>query len=174
MRSRTDLVGEVRSEGYLGPGADHLMLELDLIGPSKKASSDSEEMVHDWSKADMALLRERLSMVNWGEEGENLGAEAEWDNFKEILDRELKACVPLKKRRKGGKPWWMTKKVMRMIRKKRRMWRFYTSDPRARNDFNQYQAYKKVEKEVQTAVKNTKRNYERKLAKDCKKNPKAF
>ena len=174
LRSRTDLVGEVRSEGYLGPGADHPMLELDLIGPAKKASSDSEEMVHDWSKADMALLRERLSMVNWGEEGENLGAEAEWDNFKEILDREVKACVPLKKRRKGGKPWWMTKKVMRMIRKKRRMWRFYTSDPRARNDFNQYQAYKKVEKKVQTAVKNAKRNYERKLAKDCKKNPKAF
>ena len=68
----------------------------------------------------MALLRERLSMVNWGEEGLDLGAEAEWDNFKEILDREVKACVPLNKRRKGGKPWWMTKKVMRMIRKKRR------------------------------------------------------
>ena len=95
FRSRTDLVGEVRSEGYLGLGADHLMLELDMIGPSKKASSDSEEMVHDWSKADMALLRERLRMINWDEEGENLGAEADWDNFKEILDREVRACVPL-------------------------------------------------------------------------------
>ena len=68
----------------------------------------------------------------------------------------------------------MTKKVMRMIRKKRRMWRFYSSDPRAKHDFDQYQAYKKIQKEVQAAVKNAKRNYERKLAKDCKKNPKAF
>ena len=68
-----------------------------------------------------------------------------------------------------GKPWWMTKKVMRMIRKKRRMWRFYPTDPRARHDYNQYQAYKKIQKEVQAAVKNAKRNYERKLAKDCKK-----
>ena len=65
-------------------------------------------------------------------------------------------------------------KVMRMIRKKRRLWRFYTSDPRAKHDFAQYQVYRKIQKEVQTAVKNAKRNYERKLAKDCKKNPKAF
>ena len=63
---------------------------------------------------------------------------------------------------------------MRMIRKKRRLWRFYTTDSRARKDFNQFEAYKKVQKEVQTAVKNAKRNDERKLAKDCKKNPKAF
>ena len=55
-----------------------------------------------------------------------------------------------------------------------RLWRFYTTDSRARKDFNQFEAYKKVQKEVQTAVKNAKRNYERKLAKDCKKTPKAF
>ena len=99
LRSRSDLVGEVRSEGYLAQGADHQMLEFELFGPAKKASID--EMVHDWSKADLALLKERLSMVNWKEEGMNLGAEAEWDNFKEILDREVKACIPMKKRRKG-------------------------------------------------------------------------
>ena len=63
---------------------------------------------------------------------------------------------------------------MRLIRKKRRLWRFYTTDPRAKEDYNQFEAYKKVQKEVQTAVKNAKRNYERKLAKDCKRNPKAF
>ena len=54
------------------------------------------------------------------------------------------------------------------------LWRFYTTDPRARKDFGQFEAYKKVQKEVQAAVKNAKKNYERKLAKDCKKNPKAF
>ena len=154
------------------PGADHQMLEFELCGPARSLAS--EEMVPDWTKADMALLKERLELINWEEEGKNMGAEAEWEHFKEILDREVMACVPMKKRRKGGKPWWMTKKVMRMIRKKRRMWRFYTSDPRAKHDFDQYQAYKKIQKEVQAAVKNAKRNYERKLAKDCKKNPKAF
>ena len=58
LRSRSDLVGEVRSEGYLAPGADHHMLEFELCGPAR--SLGSEEMVPDWSKADMALLKERF------------------------------------------------------------------------------------------------------------------
>ena len=172
MSNRQGLVGGVRSEGYLAPGADHQMLEMDLCGPVKAAIT--EELVPDWGKADMDMLKDRLSKVNLSVIGEGLGAVAEWDRFKEILDEEVNKCVPMKRRRKGTKPWWMTRKVMRLIRKKRRLWRFYTTDPRAKEDYNQFEAYKKVQKEVQTAVKNAKRNYERKLAKDCKRNPKAF
>ena len=47
----------------------------------------------------------------------------------------------MKIRRKGSKPLWMTRKVMRMIRKKGRMWKFYTSDPRAKHYFEQFQAF---------------------------------
>ena len=68
----------------------------------------------------------------------------------------------------------MTRKVLKLVRKKRRLWRFYSSDPRAKEDFGQFQAYKAVQKEVQKAVKNAKRNYERKLAKNRKKNSKPF
>ena len=162
----------VRSDGFLAPGADHVMLEVDICGPAKATSS--EELVPDWTKADMEMLKSRLASVNWEEVGEGLGAVAEWDKFKEILEEEVNKCVPLKRRRKGMKPWWMTRKVMRLIRKKRRLWRFYTSDARARKDYQQFEAYEKVQKEVQNAVKNAKKNYEKKLAKDCKKNPKAF
>ena len=80
----------------------------------------------------------------------------------------------MKLRRVGSKPAWMNKNILRLIRKKRRMWRFYTSDPRAERDYNSYQAYKNVQKEVTKAVKNAKRNLERKLAKSRKKNSKAF
>ena len=148
------------------------MLSVKLCGPAH--GKDSVELVPDWSKADMAKLRERLSRVNWGEEGQDLGAEAEWERFKEILDREVVMCVLVKRRRKGSKPWWMTRKVMRMIRKKRRMWKFYTSDQRCKHDYNQFLGCKNIQKEVKVAVKNAKRNYERKLAKDSKVNPKAF
>ena len=172
MASRQGLVGDVRSGGYLAPTADHLMLEIDISGPAR--ASATEELVPDWSKADMDKLKERLASIDWGEVGEGLGGIAEWDRFKEILEEEVNKCVPLKKRRKRTRPWWMTRKVMRLIRKKRRLWRFYTSDPRARRDYQQFEAYKKVQKEVQAAVKNAKKNYEKKLAKDCKKNPKTF
>ena len=172
MPSRQGMVGDVRSDGFLAPGADHLMLEVDICGPVRPAST--EELVPDWTKADMSMLKDRLAGVNWEEVGDGLGAVAEWERFKEILEEEVSRCVPMKRRRKGMKPWWMTRKVMRLIRKKRRLWRFYTTDSRAKKDFSQFEAYKKVQKEVQAAVKNAKKNYEKKLAKDCKKNPKAF
>ena len=39
----------------------------------------------------LTKLKDRLNRVNCGEEGMNLQAEAEWDKFKEILDREVAA-----------------------------------------------------------------------------------
>ena len=64
----------------------------------------------------------------------------------------------------------MTQNVMRVVRKKRRLWHRYTQT----KDFREYQAYKKVEQEVGKALRTAKRNFERNLAKNTKKNPKAF
>ena len=56
---------------------------------------------------------------------------------------------------------------MRMIRKKRRVWRWYSNSGYSK-------AYKKIQDQVKKTVRLVKRNFERKLAKDTKKNPKAF
>ena len=82
--------------------------------------------------------------------------------------------MPKKRRRQNFKPIWMNKKIMRLIRKKRRVWRFYSTDPRCARDFASFQAYNKIQKEVKKAVQQAKRKLERKLAKESKKNPKAF
>ena len=87
MSNRLGLVGGVRSEGYLAHGAVHHMLEMDLCGPVKAASTD--KLLSGWGKADMDKLKERLSNVNWREIGEGLGAVAEWDRFKDILEEEV-------------------------------------------------------------------------------------
>ena len=79
-------------------------------------------------------------------------------------------CVPKKRRRQGSKPVWMSKKMMRMIRKKRRMWKAFQDT----EQFQKWQEFKKVQKEVQQAVKKAKRKVERKLAKGAKRCPKAF
>ena len=64
----------------------------------------------------------------------------------------------------------MTKNVVRLIRKKRRLWRWYSTSDRSRGDFGEYQAYKRVQEEVRKAVRNAKKNFERKLAKEVRKN----
>ena len=68
----------------------------------------------------------------------------------------------------------MTRNVMRLIRKKRRVWRWYSTSSYTSRDHAEFKAFKNVQNQVKKAVRLAKRNFERKLAKDAKKNSKAF
>ena len=68
----------------------------------------------------------------------------------------------------------MTRNVLRLIRKKRRVWRWYSTSNYSSKDYEEFKAYRKIQDQVKKAVRLAKRNFERKLAKDAKKNPKAF
>ena len=74
----------------------------------------------------------------------------------------------MKMKRNGNKPLWMNKNILRMIRKKRRLWKSYSTEERSRRDFESFQAFKNIQKEVQKAVKKAKRKFERSLAKNDK------
>ena len=171
ISSQDDTVAGVQVLEPLG-NSDHSMLEIDLSGPL--ANNDSVQEIPDWSKADLAQLRAALQEVDWDAELESMDGTQAMDKFYMVLDREVTKFVPKKLRRKGNKPLWMNKNILRMIRKKRRLWRSYTREERTRKDFASFSAFKKVQKEVAKAVKNAKRKLERSLAKNAKKNPKAF
>ena len=94
--------------------------------------------------------------------------------FYSVIQRETERCIPKKMRRKGSKPIWMNKTILRLIRKKKRLWRAYSSHDYYQRDFQSFQAYKQVQNDVKKAVRTAKRNLERSLAKSAKKNPKAF
>ena len=94
--------------------------------------------------------------------------------FYKVVRRETERCIPKKMRRKSSRPLWMSKNIIRLIRKKRRLWQNYTSSEYYRQDYGSFQAYKEVEKRVKAEVKKAKRKFERKLAKQAKKNSKQF
>ena len=170
LSSSSELISGVSAGGFLG-SSDHVMLDMDLVGPEQL---NSYEEVPDWGKANLATIREALERVDWGTEFDNKPGEDCITIFQDILDREVEKSVPKKRRRQNFKPIWMNKKIMRLIRKKRRVWRLYSTDPRCARDFGSFQAYNKIQKEVKKAVQQAKRKLERKLAKESKKNPKAF
>ena len=68
----------------------------------------------------------------------------------------------------------MTKNIIRLIRKKRRLWNNYSNHEYYRQDYASWQAYKKVQTDVKKAVRQAKRKLERSLAKAAKRNPKQF
>ena len=64
----------------------------------------------------------------------------------------------------------MQQNVLRTIRKKRRLWSTYQQS----KEYEEYLAYKRVEKEVRYVVRAAKKKFERSLAKEAKKKPKQF
>ena len=118
LSSQEDTVAGVEILEPLGNG-DHNMLEIDLVGPLN--NNDSVEEIPDWSKADLGQLKVSLQEIDWDKQFENMFGTEAMDKFYAVLDREVEKCVPKKVRRKGSKPLWMNKNIMRMVRKKRRL-----------------------------------------------------
>ena len=143
-----------------------------LVGPARDSTSMAE--VPDWSEANYGAIRSALELMHRENEFHDKQGQDCLDLFYEVVQRETDRCIPKKLRRRSNRPMWMSKNIMRLLRKKRRLWRNYTSDEYYRQDYASYQAYKKVQTDVKKAVKQAKRKLERSLAKAAKKNPKQF
>ena len=119
------MVVDIEKLGYLGSG-DHMMLETSIAGPARE--EDSMELVPDWQKADMEGLKQAVAEINWTEEfGDKTGKECMEVMYK-VLERETERHVPIKLRRSSQKPIWMNRNIIRPIGKKKRLWRWYSTD----------------------------------------------
>ena len=123
------------------------MFSLDLIMPVS-SNNQTHEMVPDWAKADFDKIRENLSENDWVKELDGKSAIGSWGYVKEIIDKETGSCVPKKRRRTGSRPLWMTRNVMRLIRKKPRVWRWYSTSGYSKRDYDEFQAFKKIQDQV--------------------------
>ena len=160
-----ELVAGVEVISPLG-NSDHSGLELNIIGMT--ADRSSKEEVPDWGKADMEAMKVKLSEVEWEEEFREMGGVESMDKFYEVLERVTKECVPTKMRRTANRPIWMKNNIMRMIRKKRRLWRAYSGEGYYRADHRDFTAYQEVQKELRKQVRKAKRKLEKSLAKKSK------
>ena len=95
------------------------------------------------------------------------------DKFYSLVDKVTLECVPTKLRRASNKPLWMTSNIMRMLRKKRRLWRAYTEEAYYRQDFRDFIAYREVQEEIRKEIGKAKRKVERSLAKNARKTGKS-
>ena len=167
LTNNDDLIASVKPMGQLG-ASHHSMIQVEMIIPT--SSNSTEELVPDYSKANFSQMREMLAAIDWQSRLNDLNAEDSWTLFKNIVSSTVDACIPKKKRRNNSKPLWMQRNVMRIIRKKRRLWKQYTTS----REYQTYLAYKRVQNEAKSMVTRAKRELEKKLAANAKKNPKMF
>ena len=91
------------------------------------------------------------------------------DRFYSLVDKVTQECVPTKLWRSSSRPLWMTPNILKMLSKKRRLWRAYTQEAYYGQDFRDFIAYKEVQTEIRKEFKKAKRKVERNLAKNARK-----
>ena len=165
LSSDPSLVLDVSDAGKLG-SSDHSMLLVQVAGGL--TDNATTEMVPDWAKADMDKLKEELAGIDWEEELRDKTTTDSWEFFKTKLLAAQYSCVPTKKRRVSNRPIWMKPNVLRIIRKKKRLWREYKTT----KEFAQFEAYKKVEKQVKDSVRRAREILKRSWQKMLRKNRK--
>ena len=80
---------------------------------------DNSQQVPDWKRANMEGIKEYLN-VDWKTNFEGKDTFQCWDTFKQTLHSAINDNVPMKKRRvKSEKKVWMTRYIVRQIRKKK-------------------------------------------------------
>ena len=161
------LITSVEDVGNLGK-SHHSILHIKV--DTKPTQMSTTEKVLDYAKADFNKMRACISSVNWNEQFDSLNTFQCWDIFKETLTKAINVCIPLKNRCVSNKPLWMNNNIMRLIRKKWRLWNWYKTT----KDYAEHQAYLDVQKSVTKTIRSAKKRLERKLAKNFKKNPRQF
>jgi len=121
----------------------------------------------DYSKADFDGIRSQLRDIDWDYELTGT-VQNSWDIFKAKLHELERRYIPKKQGTlaKRKKSLWMTRKAMKLVEKKHRIFRKHKDAS--------HPAYVKASKMASSEVKRAKCNFERKIARNIEIDVKSF
>ena len=146
----------VEDAGRLG-NSDHeiLLVEVEVA----QIKEDANLIRPNWLKADIAGLRMFFHNTNWRDllSGE---LDSAWTAFKQRMEEGIRLYVPNSTIKKSGGPRWLKRDVMRLLRRKKRAWKYFKLNGSA---YAKAQ-YVELEREVKVKIRSAKRRMERDLA----------
>jgi hypothetical protein len=162
-----DKVIEVSDSGRLGR-SDHCMLKVVLDFEPNCAERVISR--YNWSKANIEQMNSDLMEIPWRETLAAETVEGAWSRFREALSETIEKNVPKSGVRTRLKNPWMTREILRLVRKKRRKWKAIKNAATQ----EEKREYKALEKETANKIINAKRKMEKDLARGEDKNNRKF
>ena len=162
-----DKIISINDGGRVGK-SDHCILNIEV--KVKTVRRIVKTTRSNWTKADIVGLKRFLSEINWHQEMASSSVERLWATFKRILESAMEQFVPKSTVRAPDAPRWLTREIVRLVRRKKRAWKL-TQTHGTQDNINNY---KKLEKEVTVKVRSAKRGMEKKLAYSGENNQKTF
>lgn len=152
--------------------SDHLVLDWEYRCYTQHG--DSQQMKYLYDKADYNGMRTALAAFDWEDLLQNGTTEEKWNIFERIVKSVADEYVPHRKFASTGarrrRPGWMDDRVMARLRKKRAAFDRWKQT----KDGQDYQEYVTARNAAKSETRRAVRDFENEVAKQAKKNPKAF
>ena len=154
--------------------SDHAILSWYSTFKCSQISPKDVPPKPNYHKGNYKRMRTSLQNTNWNEMFNGCeDVDTMVSKFEEVIQNHVKEYVPLKKPNKNGhkkQAPWIDFKLLRAIKRKYHAWKRF----QLTKQHSQYLDYIKERRKTSKKIKNAKRMFEMKLAKECKSNPKAF
>jgi Reverse transcriptase (RNA-dependent DNA polymerase)/Endonuclease-reverse transcriptase len=148
---------DVADEGRLG-ASDHVLVAARIAVGAGPPPTDRG--LPDWGRADWQGMQAELQQLNWDQILHGQSADQAWNTVKVRVEQLVSRHVPSRRRRNHDRPPWLTREILRAIRRKKKLWR------RAKQGQNVAE-YREAEKAVRNMIRSSKRRFERNIAKGC-------
>lgn len=150
--------------------SDHVSLEIELN--FELSLPNKERKIYHYDRADYRAFNHDILEINWNEAFDGASAQVAIDTFQEKLQDLTSKHIPFHTVAAKEKPTpiWMNKHAMKLVKKKHHAWIRYLNT----KDQLDYQHFKGIRNSATHALRSARQQYERRLAAECKTNPKAI
>ena len=167
ITSDISLIEKISVMEHLG-NSDHNILTWKLI--CRVDTGDNKLPVRQYNKANYDDIRDWLANIDWNVEFKRLDVDDVWNKFYTIMQTVVTKFVPLGHRKNKKFPKWMNRVTKSARKYKSRMWDRY----RQSKSYNDLVEYRRSQNKAVKEYRKAKKQFEKKLARDVKNNPKNF
>ena len=149
--------------------SDHCTIHFKLV-VRRQANNNPDRQTRDYNGGDWESIRRDLHAIAWKPLLEDKTCGEQLTIFTELIEQQIDRRIPWKRQRGKHTPMWIKKRMQKCIRRKRNKWKKF-KDSGQQED---YLAFKVIQSQTTLAVKEAKRDFEKKLAKNTKKDSNSF
>jgi hypothetical protein len=163
----SERIHSVEEAGKLG-NSDHVAIEIKVKACVEKVVLKKKCTL--WKRADYHAMRNEMGLIDWESELGGESTDRAWGKFKEILDKNIEKHVPTVEIKDTGRPKWLSRELVKLIRRKKKAWKQY----RLYGTAELANKYEELQKEVKNKIRKSKRKWERDIASNEDRNGKKF
>ena len=165
-----EMIGDLEYITPLGK-SQHVIIQFSLT--CRTRLKNTAATVYRYDKADYDGMYSYLNTVNWDALMAADDVNTCWNNFEEKLKEARDKFVPSYRictNRKKARPMWMNSDLQKAVKTKKEEYSRFRKSGKPED----YTKYKLARNKTKCELRRSIRQYERCLAKEAKKNPKAF